>query len=74
MRHKLQPPLHGQGTDVPPASIQPPGGLLDGVTLSLCGAGVTVMEKDLTQVQHGCHSGAVFLDVPLQLLEIIKNY
>lgn len=51
-RHSLQPPLHGHGTDVPPASVQPSGGLLDGVALRLGGAGVTVVQQDFTQVQH----------------------
>lgn len=36
----LHPPLHGHGTDVPPASVQAPGGLLDGVALGLVGAGI----------------------------------
>lgn len=31
------------------------------------------MEEDFTQVQHRRHSCAVFLDVPLQLLQVSQN-
>ncbi len=72
-RHWLEPPLHGHGANVPPASVQPSGGLLDGVTLSLRRAGVTVVQKDFTQIQHWRHTSAVFLYVPLQILQINQN-
>ncbi|KAF3845586.1 hypothetical protein F7725_008749 [Dissostichus mawsoni] len=39
------PPLHGQSTDAPPAAVQTPRGALDGVTLSVRAAGVTVVQQ-----------------------------
>lgn len=71
--HSLEPPLHGHGADVPPASVQPPGGLLDGVALCLRGTRVAVVQQDLAQVQHRRHACAVLLDVPLQILETKKD-
>lgn len=71
--HWLEPPLHGHGADVPPASVQPSGGLLDGVALRLSRAGIAVVQQDFAQVQHRRHACAVFLYVPLQLLENIQN-
>lgn len=65
----LESPLHGQGTDGPPAAVEATGGLLDGVALCVGGAGVTVVQKHLAQVQHRGHAGAVLLNVALQLLE-----
>lgn len=67
--HLLEPPLHGHGTDVSPPAVQVSRSLLDGVALGVCSAGVTVMQQDLTQVQHGGHASAVFLDVSLELLQ-----
>lgn len=65
----LQPPLHRQGTDGPPAAVEAARRLLDGVALCVGGAGVAVVEKHLAQVQHRRHSRTVLLDVPLELLE-----
>lgn len=65
----LEPPFHGQGTDAPPAAIKATGCLLDGVTLCIRGAGVTVVQKHLTQIQHRCHTGTVLFDVTLKLLD-----
>ena len=64
----LQPSLHGHSADAPPAAVQGACGLLDGVTLSICGTGIAVMQQYLTQVQHRSHTCAVLLYVPLQLL------
>lgn len=61
-------PFHGQGTDAPPAAIKATGGLLDGVTLCICGAGITVVQKHLTQIQYRCHTRTVLFDVTLKLL------
>lgn len=71
----LESPLHGHGADVPPASVQASGCLLDGVALCLCGAGVAVMQQDFAQVKDWRHTCAVFLYVPLKVLEkiIIDN-
>lgn len=67
--HSLEPPLHGHSADVPPAAVQAACGLLYGVTLRLCGAGITVVQQNLTQVQHRRHTCAVLLNVPLQILQ-----
>ncbi len=64
----LESPLHGHGTDAPPAAVQAACGLLDGVTLSIRSTRVTVVQQHLTQVQHRRHTCAVLLDVSLQLL------
>lgn len=64
----LESPLHGHRADVPPPPVQVPSGLLDGVTLSLSGTGITVMQEDLTQVEDGGDTRAVLLDVSLKLL------
>lgn len=64
----LESPLHRQGTDAPPAAIKATSRLLDGVALCIGGAGVTVVQKHLTQIQYGRHSCTVLLDVPLKLL------
>lgn len=61
----LESPLHRQGTDAPPAAIKATSCLLDGVTLCIGGAGVTVMQKHLTQIQYRCHSRTVLLYVTL---------
>lgn len=63
-----EPPLHGHGTDIPPPPVQVSRSLLDGVTLRICGTGVTVVQQDLTQVEDRRHTRAVFLDVSLKLL------
>jgi len=68
----LESPLHGHGTDVPPPPVQVARGLLDGVTLRVGGAGVTVMQQDLTQVEDRGDACAVFLNVSLQLLQGIE--
>ena len=65
----LHPPLHGHGADVPPAPVQAPGGLLDGVALGLVGAGIRVMQEDVTDVKHRLHPCAVLLNVSLQVLQ-----
>lgn len=67
--HWLQPSFHGHGTDIPPAPFQPSCRLLYGVAPSLCGAGVTVVQQDFTQVQDRGHPCAVLLNVPLHLLQ-----
>lgn len=64
----LESPFHGHRADVPPPPVQVPSGLLDGVTLSLGGTGITVMQEDLTQVEDGGDTRAVLLDVSLKLL------
>lgn len=46
----LHPPLHGHGANVPPAPVQAPGGLLDGVALSLVGTGIGVVQEDVADV------------------------
>lgn len=48
----LESPLHRQGTDAPPAAVEAPRGLLDGVALCVGGAGIAVVQKHLAQVQH----------------------
>lgn len=65
----LESPLHGHGTDAPPAAVQAACGLLDGVALRIRGTGITVVQQNLTQVQHRRHTCAVLLDVSLQLLD-----
>lgn len=65
----LQSPLHRQGTYGPPAAVEAARRLLDGVALCVGGAGITVVEKHLAQVQHRRYSCAVHLNVPLELLE-----
>lgn len=65
----LESPFHGQGTDAPPAAIKATGCLLDGVTLCICGTGITVVQKHLTQIQYRCHTGTVLFDVTLKLLD-----
>lgn len=67
--HLLEPPFHGHGTDVSPSAVQVSSSLLDGIALGVCSAGITVMQKDLTQVKHGGHASAVFLNVSLKLLQ-----
>lgn len=62
------PPLHGHGTDVPPAAVQAASGLLDGVVLRVAAAGVGIVEQDVTQRQHRRHALRVLLNVPLQIL------
>ncbi len=64
----LESPLHRQGTDAPPAAIKATSCLLDGVAFCIGGAGVTVMQKDLTQIQYRRHSCTVLLYVTLKLL------
>lgn len=64
----LESPLHGHGTDAPPATVQAACGLLDGVTLGVRSTRVTVVQQNLTQVQHRRHTCTVLLDVSLQLL------
>lgn len=44
----LEPSLHGHGADAPPAAVKGACGLLNGITLCICGAGITVMQKYLT--------------------------
>lgn len=65
----LESSLHRHGTDGSPAAVQGACGLLDGFTLGVCCAGVTVVKQNLTQVQHRCHTCAVLLDVSLKLLK-----
>lgn len=67
--HLLEPPFHGHGTDVSPPAVQVSSGLLDGIALGVCSASITVMEKDLAQVEHRGHARAVLLDVSLKLLQ-----
>lgn len=64
----LEPSFHGHGTDISPPPVQVSCRLLDGITLCICGTGVTVMQQDLTQVEDGGHTRAVFLNVSLKLL------
>ena len=64
----LEPAVHGQGADGPPAAVQAARGLLNGVALGVGGAGVAVVEEDLTQVEYRRHARAVLLNVPLQFL------
>lgn len=64
----LESPLHRQGTDAPPAAIKATSRLLDGVALCISGAGVTVVQQHLAQVQYRRHSCTVLLYVPLKLL------
>lgn len=64
----LESPLHRQGTDAPPAAIKATSRLLDGVALSIGGAGIAVMQKHLTQIQYRRHSCTVLLYVTLKLL------
>ena len=45
-RSLLHPALHGHGANVPPAPVQAPGGLLDGVALSLVGTGIGVVQEE----------------------------
>lgn len=61
------PPLRGHGADVPPAPLQTPAGLLDGVVLCVS-AGVGVVQQEVAERQHGRHGVGVLLDVPLELL------
>lgn len=61
------PPLRGHGADVPPAPLQTPAGLLDGVVICVS-AGVGVVQQEVAERQHGRHSVGVLLDVPLELL------
>ena len=68
-RPLLHPPLHGHGADVPPAPVQAPGGLLDGVALGLVGTGIRVVQEDVTDVKHRLHPCAVLLNVSLQVLQ-----
>lgn len=63
-----EPPLHRHGTDIPPPPVQVAGSLLDGVTLGIRGTGVTVVQKDLAEVEDRGHACAVLLDVSLKLL------
>lgn len=65
----LKSSFHGQGTDAPPAAIKTAGCLLDGVTFCICGTGVTVVQKHLTQIQHRCHTSTVLFNVTLKLLD-----
>lgn len=64
----LESPLHRQGTDAPPAAIKATSCLLDGVALCIGGAGVTVVQKHLTQIQYRRYSCTVLLYVTLKLL------
>lgn len=64
----LQPPLHRHGAYVPPAPVQAPGGLLDGVALRLIGTGIRVVQQDITDVEHRLHPRSVLLNVSLQVL------
>ncbi len=68
------PPLHGHGTDVPPASVQAAGGLLDRVVLGVAAAGIGIVEQDVTKRQHRRHALRVLLDVPLQILITETNH
>lgn len=64
----LHPPFHRHGTDVPPAPVQAPGGLLDGVALGLIGTGIRVVQEDVTDIEHRLHPRTVLFDVSLQVL------
>lgn len=68
-RSLLHPPLHGHGTDIPPAPVQAPGGLLDGVALSLVGTGIGVVQEDVADVKHRLHPCTVLFYVSLQVLQ-----
>lgn len=63
------PPLHRHGTDVLPAPVQTPGGLLDGVALRVAAASVGIVEQNITERQHRRHALGVLLDVSLQILQ-----
>lgn len=65
----LHPPLHGHGANVPPAPVQAPGGLLDGVALSLVGTGIGVVQEDVADVKHRLHPCTVLFYVSLQVLQ-----
>lgn len=67
------PPLHRHGTDVPPATVQTAGGLLDRVILRVATTGVSIVEQDVTQRQHRRHALCVLLDVPLQILQVKQH-
>lgn len=67
------PPLHGHGTDVPPAPVKAAGGLLDRVALGVTAAGVDIVEQDVTKRQDRRHALRVLLDVPLQILQATQN-
>ena len=70
----LHPPLHGHGTDVPPAAVQAAAGLLDGVALCVTPTGVCIVEQHVTQGQHRRHPLCVLLNVPLQVLHTHTHY